>query len=335
MKMKKNEIILENPPSIEGLRFRKFVGESDFPSMVKIIDAASKVDHEETAVTLETIKHDYQHLTDSDPYKDMIFAEIHGEPVAYSRVEHWQEEDPNDRIYAHFVNIHPEWRDQGLEIAMIRWCEARLATIAKDHPQDSQRFYQTYSNEFKMRFNEIVESLSYSVARYFIEMSRPLDDIPVAELPEGIKARPVEQGSERKIWDAANEAFKDHWGYAEPKEEHFIAYQGSKYFQPDLWQVAWDGDEVVASVMNYIDHDYNQKFNRKRGWTENISTRKPWRQRGIAKALIVRSMHMHKEKGMTEVGLGVDTHNPNGALKLYQGLGYKKLKTFMTYRKPI
>jgi GNAT superfamily N-acetyltransferase len=166
-------------------------------------------------------------------------------------------------------------------------------------------------------------------------MSRDLEEIPIAELPEGIKARPVKKGEERKIWEAANEAFRDHWGYAQPNDEHYTAYASSKYFQPELWQVAWDGEEVVASVMNFIDHDYNQKFNCQRGWTEDISTRKPWRHRGIAKALIVRSMHMHKALGMTEVALNVDTHNPTGALQLYQHLGYKKDKTFSTYRKPL
>jgi ribosomal protein S18 acetylase RimI-like enzyme len=85
--------------------------------------------------------------------------------------------------------------------------------------------------------------------------------------------------------------------------------------------------------MNFIEHDQNEKFNRKCGWTENISTRREWRRRGIARALIVRSMHMHKAKGMTEVRLGVDTNNPNGALKLYQSLGYEKCKTWITYRK--
>lgn len=333
--MKNLEINLDSPPKINGLGFRKFAGDADFPAMMKIIEAAAKADHQESGETLEDLKHDYAHLTNCDPYQDLLIAEIHGEPIAYSRVEWWQEEEPNDRIYGHFVNLVPEWRGQGIEVAMIQWCEARLQEIAADHPQDSQRFYQTYSNEFKTSFNAILESLSYTPERYFIEMSRTLEDIPIAELPPGIDARPVKKGDERKVWDTANEAFRDHWGYAEPKEEHYTSYTSSKYFQPELWQVAWDGDEVVSSVMNFIDHDYNQKHNRQRGWTENISTLKAWRKRGIAKALIVRSMHMHKAKGMTEVGLGVDTNNPNGALQLYQSLGYHKDKTFINYRKPM
>jgi hypothetical protein len=113
--MKKTEIRIEQPPQISGLTFRKFLGEPDFPAMMVIIEAAAQADNQETGETLEDLKHDYEHLTDCDPYQDMIFAEIEGKPIAYSRVEWYQEEEPNDRIYGHFVNILPEWRGKGIE----------------------------------------------------------------------------------------------------------------------------------------------------------------------------------------------------------------------------
>lgn len=43
--------------------------------------------------------------------------------------------------------------------------------------------------------------------------------------------------------------------------------------------------------------------------------------------------HMFKEMGMEETALGVDTENPNGALRLYEGVGYQVVKHHMTYRK--
>ncbi len=331
--MKQNEIILADAPNIEGLRFRKYAGESDFPNMLRILEVVNDADHEDRVVTLDDLKHDYSHLTNSDPDQDMIFAEINGETIAYSRVEWWQEDNPNHRIYSQFVNILPKWRFQGIERAMIHWCEGRLREIAETHPQDSRRFFQTYSSGYKSEFNELLETLHYTPARFFIEMSRSLENIPIAELPDGLDVRPADEKDIRQIWDASVDAFRDHWGYTIPTEEDFISYKESKYYQPELWQVAWDGNEVVSSVMNFVEHDYNKKFNKKCGWTENISTRKEWRCRGIAKALIVRSMHMFKDKGFTEVALGVDTNNPNGALRLYQKLGYKKVKTFITYRK--
>ena len=36
-------------------------------------------------------------------------------------------------------------------------------------------------------------------------------------------------------------------------------------------------------VRNFINHKENQEANRKRGYTENISVRRPWRRQGIAR----------------------------------------------------
>jgi len=333
--MKKEKYFIEHNLDIEGLNFRKFQGESDFPKMLAVIDAAAMADGDETSTTVEDIKNDYQHLTNSDPEKDMIFAEVNEQAVAYSRVGWFTEEKPEKTILSHFVHIHPNWRNQGLEKTVIRWCEERLINIVKEKSLGQPRFYQTFSTELKPELNIILEELGYQPVRYFIEMSRSLDNLPEAELPEDVEVRPVAEEDVHKIWDASVEAFRDHWGFVEPSEEDFEGYKKSKYFQPDLWQVAWHGDQVVGSVLNYIDRDYNQKYNKKRGMTEEITTHRDWRRKGIAGALIVRSMKIHKEKGMEEVALGVDTNNLTGALRLYQSLGYEKEKTMMTYRKPM
>jgi ribosomal protein S18 acetylase RimI-like enzyme len=333
--MNENEFNVDHAPQISGLRFRKFRGDSDFPIMASILEAASEAEKEEPVQTVEDIKTEYKYLTNLNTQKDMLFTEIDDSPIAFSRVEWWQEENPNDRIYSFMVKILPERRNQGIELTMIQWCESRLRQIAENHPQDSNRFFQTYSYEFKTNFNNHLESLNYRPARYFIDMIRPLESIPEAELPVGIEVRTIGEDEVCKVWDASNEAFQDHWGYSEPKDEQYLAYKESRNFQPELWQVAWDGDEVVGSVRNFIDHEYNKKYNRKRGWTEFITTRREWRRQGIAKALIIYSMQMHKAMGLSDVGLRVDTLNLTGALKLYQDLGYKKEKTLIAYRKPI
>ena len=106
-------------------------------------------------------------------------------------------------------------------------------------------------------------------------------------------------------------------------------------FRPKLWKVAWDGDQVAGSVQNFYNPEENVEFNRKRGYTEGISTRRPWRRRGLASALIVESMKMFKDMGMTETAHGVDAENTSGALRLYKKLGYKVAKQYTIYRKPM
>jgi ribosomal protein S18 acetylase RimI-like enzyme len=36
---------------------------------------------------------------------------------------------------------------------------------------------------------------------------------------------------------------------------------------------------------------------------------------------------------MTETALGVDTRNPNGALQLYESMGFRPVRRSTTYRK--
>jgi ribosomal protein S18 acetylase RimI-like enzyme len=88
-------------------------------------------------------------------------------------------------------------------------------------------------------------------------------------------------------------------------------------------------------VQNYIDAEQNAKFNRKRGYTENIAVRRPYRKQGLASALIARSLKMLKELGMEEAALGVDAENLSGALRLYENLGFRTVKRSTDYRKPL
>jgi len=139
----------------------------------------------------------------------------------------------------------------------------------------------------------------------------------------------------RKIWDAVGEAFQDHWGASEWTDEWFRQWQEKSYFNPELFQIAWDGDEVAGTVLNYISEEENKEYNRKRGYTEEITTRRPWRRKGLARALIARSFKVLKERGMTEAALAVDAENLSGALKLYEDMGFRTVKRYTTYRKPL
>ncbi len=88
-------------------------------------------------------------------------------------------------------------------------------------------------------------------------------------------------------------------------------------------------------VLSYIDDRENLAYNRKRGWTEDISVRRPWRRRGLARALLVQSLHAVRQRGMQEAALGVDTQNQTGALNLYESVGFRAVKRWTTYRKPM
>ena len=138
-----------------------------------------------------------------------------------------------------------------------------------------------------------------------------------------------------EFWEADVEAFRDHWGSAEPSEERYQQFLAFPYRDESLWKVAWNGNEIVGQVRSFINPEENEEFGRARGYAEFISTDRQWRKRGVATALICESLRTLRERGMTEAGLGVHTENPTGAYSLYLGLGFELTETYLTYRKPI
>jgi ribosomal protein S18 acetylase RimI-like enzyme len=167
-------------------------------------------------------------------------------------------------------------------------------------------------------------------------MVRPdLEDIPDLPLPPAVEVRPVQPEHMTLIWQASNEAFRDHWGYIPDPWEAFEQMMNDSDFDPSLWRVAWQADQIAGMVLSFINKDENEMYGRKRGYTENICVRRPWRKQGLAKALIAQSLIAIKERGMTEAGLGVDAENISGALHLYEGMGYRVVKRTTIYRKPL
>jgi len=160
-------------------------------------------------------------------------------------------------------------------------------------------------------------------------------DVP---LPAGLEIRPARPEHYRAIWEASNEAFRDHWGFVQPTEEDYQAWLNDKtIFQPDLWQIAWDiqTQQVAGQVRTFIDQAQNNKYGRQRGFTEFISVRRPWRRRGLARALIARSLKTQQQQGMTESALEVDSESLSGATRVYEDCGFRVVKRRSIYRKPV
>lgn len=88
-------------------------------------------------------------------------------------------------------------------------------------------------------------------------------------------------------------------------------------------------------VLNYINAEENRVYGRRRGYTETICVRRPWRGRGLARALLARSLRMLQELGLSEAALTVDADSPSGALRLYKSMGFVVDRQSAVYRKPL
>lgn len=327
------EIEVAGAPAVPGLRFRGFGGDGDLPRMVQVFNRVAAADRIERVTTLDEIRNFYTHQPNFDPSQDLLLAEVDDELVGYGRVA-IREEAGGLRLGLHWASLVPDWRRRGIGGAMLAAAQRRLREIAADLPPGPRTLFQSNLAEGEVGAHALLQREGYTPTRRSFVMARPdLDHLPKSPLPAGLVVRTARREEYRKVFEADTEAFQDHWGYIPPAEEDFERWLGEPTTDPGLWQVAWDGDEVAGMVLNYINAEENTRYNRSRGYTEDICVRRPWRRRGLARALIVRSLAMLRDRGMSQAALGVDAENLTGALGLYESLGYRPVQRWTLYRK--
>lgn len=329
------KLSLPDAPHIPGLVFRGFRGEQDYPKMVAVILGSKDADKIERVESVKDVARNYSHLVNCDPYLDMIFAELDGHVIGYNRVT-WRLEENGSRIYVLFGFLLPEWRRRGIGSAMLRGAENRLRAIAAGHSDGNLRFFESFAADSEVGCIALLEREGYKAVRNGFSMVRSdLENIPNLPLPAGLEIRPVQPEHLATIRQASLDAFRGSWGFSEDTEPTVEQMKEDPNYDPSLWKVTWDGEQVAGMVLSFINRKENQEYHRKRGYTEDISVGRPWRRRGLAKSLIAESLKELKRRGMQEAALGVDSQNETGALHLYESMGYRQVKRFSNYRKSI
>jgi mycothiol synthase len=328
-------------PTIPGLDVRPFDVTADYPRVAAFMAETNVHDGVDFVPTAEQLSHEWLTTPGFVPERDARIAEADGRILGMVDVD-WRIRGATDaRVVAHLVElwVRPDHRRRGLGRALLDWAEGRARQSIEDGtagPTELPHVIGGFGARHVAGHAELAAAAGYDVARFFFEMRRPLElPIPDAPLPPGLEIRPVTAGQHRAIWDADVEAFRDHWEAAVRTEEDFVGMFEHPEVDTTLWQVAWDGDDVAGSVLNWIIAEENARLGIRRGWLEHVSVRQPWRRQGLAAALIAESLRVLRDRGMTEAALGVDAENPTGALQLYERLGFSLGRTAVLYRKAL
>jgi mycothiol synthase len=322
-------------PLPPGVVLRHLRSPDDFHDMNAIANAIRRADGTSFSTTDEQFAQFYADPPGSDPATDVAVAEVDGRIVGYGRAG-WHEELSGIRIYEVIPFLDPVVAGQELFVTLVAALEQRVAAIAAGHPAGEKQL-ETFGGDLSPERDALLRQRGYEPVRYFYSMIRPhLDDLPDAPLPEGLEIREVLPEHLPAIWAADQEAFRDHWGYSPGTDADYDRFVNDPVTgDTSLWRVAWDGDEVAGQVRSFINEDENQRFGRLVGHTEFISVRRPWRRRGLARALIAASFPLLRARGMTEAALGVDAENPSGALRVYEACGFRAVSRQTTYRRPL
>jgi mycothiol synthase len=325
---------LDGAPPIPGLRVRFFTDATDYGPLSALTIAANAFDEIPWLPTPAALQVEMEAMDGAIPVDDIVLVEVDDELVAAAGVERAVRDDvPTYEVWG---AVHPAFRRRGLGTALMRWTLDRARVRASREDPLTHVDLGSFAEDTETGHRALLAANGFETVRHFFLMRRDgLDDIPDVPLPDGIEIRPVTADQYRTIFDAENEAFRDHWGHREPGEGAYAATYGRPELDTDLWVVAWDGDQVAGVVQNWIFSEENAQLGVERGWLEHISVRRPWRRRGLARAITAASLVKMRDARLVEGMLGVDSENPNGALGLYEGLGFVVRSRAAAYRRTL
>jgi mycothiol synthase len=230
------------------------------------------------------------------------------------------------------VSVLPHLWGRGMSAWLLRVGEERARARADGAP-GVLRVARFAGNEPARR---LFEALGYAYVRTFWLMRIELGDDHLApRVPEGIGIRTFELGRDEASTHAAlAEGFAGHWGYHFPPFEewrHDELEGQSSGFDPGLWFLATEGEEVVGAALCRARSPRSEDT----AVVGDLAVRTPWRRRGIALGLLRTAFAEIRRRGIPRVELSVDAENPTGATRLYERAGMREALSWEFWDKPL
>jgi mycothiol synthase len=253
-----------------------------------------------------------------DPHRHRFMAELDGVPAGLAVAE----VDPDRKDATGTMggpHVPPEQRRRGVGTALARAAFADL--VSRGMPQvEVQELDRADINGF-------LESLGFTPVRAFSRMRRPLRNLPhgIGESAEAEieVVEPTRENLEVNLV-IENEAYKEHFNFRPLKLAELEFW--TRMYTEDGTVFHMSFARVAGRPVGYLWYGFDPKNNahlgKNQGWLMDIGVLKPWRNRGIAKALMLAAMRHLQSEGMDEVRLYVDDSNVTGAHHLYDRLGF-------------
>jgi mycothiol synthase len=228
--------------------------------------------------------------------------------------------------------VRPDLRGRGIGRALLAWqLDRGTALHGERHPEAPGALTVEVPGGMPS-LEALVRRAGLEAERWYREMQRPLTDLPKPRSVPGIDIVPFAWARDDEIRRAHNAAFARHHGSSERDPESWGAlFTGQRGFRPDLSRLAVGDGAVVGYVLAYVYEADTAARGTREVVLGQIGVLPPARGRGVAGALITQVLEAAARNECESAGLGVDTENVTGALRLYEGLGFRPVRSRVSW----
>ena len=229
------------------------------------------------------------------------------------------------------VRVHPDYSNRGIEDYLLSLVEERAQQHAALAAPGTRVTLGSWISRHDQANADALKRAGFTFSRSFWRMEIDLEQAPSApQWPEGMVVRTIQTGKEeRAVFDMIETAFQDHYGHMPSSFENWEHWMFNESFDPSLWFLAFDGDEMAGGILCRESRDLEM------GWVGQLGVLRPWRHKGLGMALLLHSFGEFYRRGLYKIGLGVDSQNLTGATRLYERAGMHVALQHDTYEKEL
>ncbi len=243
---------------------------------------------------------------------------------------------PSDEEHcANFAgSVHVEHRGKGIGAYIMSWMEARSRQLFGEFKDDLLCKMAANCRDYHEDRIALFEHQGFQPVRYYNHMHRGLENTPHKPLPDNLEIIIWSKERDPDLMEATTLAFEEHYGSITLTPEiwaHFIV--GSPNFRSEMTYLVMDGDKIAGFLITNVYEDRNVQTGVQEAEMQTIGVLQEYRGQGIASAVMSHAMQVYKSRGYTRTALDVDTENITNALRLYEKMGFEKVRTSVQFEK--
>ncbi|WP_236243642.1 GNAT family N-acetyltransferase [Streptomyces sp. CC228A] len=283
----------------------------DAPSVCDLLNEIDTIEIGRPDTDLHTVETDLAH-PEVDLAEDSWLAFQGDRLVAYALV--W-DESGGERIDADHYAL-PGCGAAGERLLAL--AEGRALAMAHGNGA-SRAVLHLHLNTSPTTDPEMLERRGWRRVRRYEVLTRPLsaEDRNVPEPPAGLALRDCTGEADRRRAHALlQEAFTEHFDHQPRTYGQWLEDLGAAHIDWSLvWIASLDGEDAAVLL--------SRNDRQSTAWIPSIGVLKARRGRGVAGHLLRHAFAVYAAKGRDSIGLGVDTLNETGALRLYEAHGMR------------